>query len=157
MSLLFVPTLIALLRGEAVEEAGASNFFAVFDDNTIVTPSLQQETILPGVTRASILELAAEECGLKPIEKKLTLMELAKAKEAFCCGTGACITPVGSVHLADNFGTETGEAIVFGDGDTPGPVTEKLYHMLTGIQTGSNKELAEKYKSWIHVVEPQGS
>ena len=142
------------LRGEAVEEAGASNFFAVFDDGSIVTPSLQQETILPGVTRMSVLELAAAECGLKPIERRLTLDELRNAKEAFCCGTGACITPVGSVHVADSDGVDSGDAIVYGDGETPGPMTEKLYHMLTGIQTGSNKELAEKYKSWIHIVEP---
>lgn len=141
-----------LYSGEAVEEAGASNFFAVFDDNTIVTPSLQQETILPGVTRASILELAAAECGLKPIERRLTLNELSKAKEAFCCGTGACITPVGSVNI-EAYDSPRYD-IVFGDGETPGPITEKLFHILAGIQTGSNKELAEKYKSWIHVVEP---
>jgi branched-chain amino acid aminotransferase len=142
------------IRGEAVEEAGASNFFAVFDDNTIVTPSLQQETILPGVTRASILELAAAELGLEPCERKLTLEELRRAKEAFCCGTGACITPVGSVNVAEKSGAESADEIVFGDGDTPGPITEKLYHILTGIQTGSDKELAEKYKRWIHIVEP---
>lgn len=143
--------------GEAVEEAGASNFFAVFDDNTIVTPSLQQETILPGVTRASILELAAAELGLEPCERKLTLEELRRAKEAFCCGTGACITPVGSVNVADKTGAESSDEIVFGNGETPGPITEKLYHILTGIQTGSNKELAEKYKRWVHIVEPMNS
>lgn len=142
------------LTGQAVEEAGASNFFAVFPDGTIVTPSLQEETILPGVTRASIFELAAAECGLKPVQRRLALEELRSAKEAFCCGTGACITPVGSVHIADCGGEPSDQEIVFGDGESPGPMTEKLYHMLTGIQTGSNKELAEKYSHWIHVVEP---
>lgn len=119
-----------------------------------MTPSLRQETILPGVTRASILELAAAECGLKPIERRLTLSELRDAKEAFCCGTGACITPVGSVNVADHNGQDLGDEIVFGDGESPGPMTEKLYHMLTGIQTGSDTDLADKYKRWIHVVEP---
>ena len=144
--------------GEAVEEAGASNFFAIFPDGTIVTPSLEPETILPGVTRQSILELAAAECGLSPIERKLTLKELRNAKEAFCCGTGACISPVGSVTVADMTGdAEQEEEIVFGDGATAGPETEKLFRMLTAIQTGSSAELADKYKHWMHVVEPVSS
>ncbi|CAB9504546.1 Branched-chain amino acid aminotransferase [Seminavis robusta] len=137
--------------GEAVEEAGASNFFAIFPDNTIVTPSLQQETILPGVTRQSILELAAAELGLTPVERRLTLEELKQAKEAFCCGTGACISPVGSISVAQADGNVTDE-IVFGS--SAGPLTEKLFRMLTGIQTGSDATLSQKYRHWIHVVEP---
>ena len=144
-----------ILSGETVEEAGASNFFAIMPDNTIITPSLKQETILPGVTRASILELAAAECGLKAVEGKVTLNDLRKASESFCCGTGACITPVGSISVANNASPDTkDEEIQFGDGTSPGPLTEKLYHILTGIQTGSNQELSEKYKQWIHIVKP---
>ena len=88
--------------GEAVEEAGASNFFAVFSDGkslTVVTPSLGNETILPGITRATILELAEKEFGCHVVERRLLLADLHDACEAFCCGTGASITPVGTCCL----------------------------------------------------------
>jgi len=139
------------VTGENVEEAGASNFFAIFANNTIVTPSLGMETILPGVTRDSIMELAKEECGYQLIEGRLTLSDLKEATEAFCCGTGACITPVGCVSVYD--GEKETDRTVFGDGGT-GPLTRKLFNMLTDIQTGTDPILAEKYKQWIHTVEP---
>ena len=143
------------VSGEAVEEAGASNFFTIFPDNTLATPSLSQETILPGVTRQSILELAAAECGLKIREGRITLSELKRAKEAFCCGTGACITPVGSISVTSHTNPESVEdEIKYGDGQTVGLITEKLYYILTGIQSGSNLEMSEKYKQWVHTVKP---
>ena len=124
-------------------------------NSTIITPSLTQETILPGVTRASILELAAAECGLKAKEGKVTLKDLRNASEAFCCGTGACITPVGSITVANSASPDKlDEEITFGDGSSPGPITKKLYDILTGIQTGSNEELSAKYQQWIHTVQP---
>lgn len=142
--------------GEAIEEAGASNFFAVFPNNTIVTPSLDTQTILPGVTRASIMELAARECGCTVQEGRITLDDLKGACEAFCCGTGASITPVASVNVANADGSEdVAAAVVFGDGETPGPLTQRLYKMLLDLQTGADEELNNKYESWIHVVEPQ--
>mmetsp|Transcript_15513 Transcript_15513/g.22797 ORF Transcript_15513/g.22797 Transcript_15513/m.22797 type:complete len:405 (-) Transcript_15513:277-1491(-) len=153
------------LSGEAVEEAGASNFFAVFSKNrTIITPSLDQDTILEGVTRRSILELASNECGYEVRERRLTLDDLQDADEAFCCGTGASVTPVGSVSVAhkDDLTTFVRRKIVFGDNDDdddndtskPGPLTKTLYKMLLSIQMGTDKKLCEKYKHWIHVVEP---
>lgn len=141
------------LTGAGVEEAGASNFFAYFaSNNTLVTPSLEPLTILPGITRQSIMELAEKECGCSVIEKRLTLGELRQADEAFCCGTGAVITPVGCVSVLDRDGNER-EMMQFGDEET-GPMTRKLFDMLTGIQTGSNADLAKKYEQWIHVVQP---
>lgn len=148
--------------GEAVEEAGASNFFAVFPNRTIVTPSLESETILPGVTRASIIELAEKECGCTVVEGRITLSDLKGACEAFCCGTGASITPVGSVsigHSHDEAGSSGDEyreetVALFGDGITPGPITQRLYEVLLKIQTGSDASFNERYKHWIHVVEP---
>jgi branched-chain amino acid aminotransferase len=138
--------------GECVEEAGASNFFAVFSDNRLVTPSLDSLTILPGVTRRSLLELAEKECGMKVEEGTITLDDLATATEAFCCGTGACITPVGSVSIFD--GEKETSKIVFGNGRV-GETTRALYDMLIGIQFGTcSGPLAAKYKHWIHVVEP---
>jgi branched-chain amino acid aminotransferase len=148
-------------RGQAVEEAGASNFFVVYPNNTIVTPSLDSETILPGVTRASIIELARRECGCTVIEQRLTLTDIRNgACEAFCCGTGASITPVGSITVAQitDAGSHEGGAddaiIEFGDGTTPGPLTQRLYKMLLDLQTGVDEELNQKYDDWIHVVEP---
>lgn len=132
---------------------GASNFFAYFAHNkTLVTPSLDTLTILPGVTRQSIMELAQIECGCTVLERRLTLIELREADEAFCCGTGAVITPVGCVSVLGKDGEET-EVIQFGDGET-GPMTRTLFDMLTGIQSGSNAELAIKYSHWIKIVEP---
>eukprot|EP00934_Nitzschia_sp_Nitz4_P003524 Nitzschia sp. Nitz4//scaffold232_size35869//3897//5207//NITZ4_007801-RA/size35869-snap-gene-0.50-mRNA-1//-1//CDS//3329543312//3514//frame0 len=143
------------VTGEAIEEAGASNFFAVFPNKTIVTPSLDSETILAGVTRASILELVEKECGYTVREGRLTLSDLKGASEAFCCGTGASVTPVGSVSVLNKDGSDDTEAgVVFRDGQTPGPLTQKVFQLLLGIQTGSDKKLLQKYSDWIHIVEP---
>jgi branched-chain amino acid aminotransferase len=139
------------VTGQAVEEAGASNFFAVFANNTIVTPSLDMDTILPGVTRDSILELAKVECGYTVITRRLTLDDLKDATESFCCGTGAVITPVGCISILN--GDEEEDLIAFGDGGT-GSLTRRLYNMLTSIQSGTDEKLAEKYKDWIHIVKP---
>lgn len=102
------------------------------------------------------MELAERECGCTVREGRLTLDDLKEACEAFCCGTGASITPVGSVNVANADGTEDAAAAVrYGDGDTPGPLTQRLYKMLLDLQTGSDEELNRKYESWIHVVEPE--
>lgn len=142
--------------GEAIEEASASNFFAIFPNGTIVTPSLDRETILAGVTRASIIELAEKECGCHVVEGRLTLSDLREASEAFCCGTAAAITPVGSVSVANSDGSDSTdfEPVVWGDGSSPGPLTQRLYKMLLGLQTGVEEDLNEKYSHWIHVVVP---
>jgi branched-chain amino acid aminotransferase len=147
---------VFFFSGEAIEEAGASNFFAVFPNNTIITPSLDSHTILPGVTRASVMELAERECGCIVVEGRVTLADLKEACEAFCCGTGASITPVGSVHVVNADGSDDAEAaVVFGDGTmTPGPITQRLYKTLLDLQTGADEALNEKYEDWIHVVEP---
>ena len=121
---------------------------------------MDTETILPGVTRASIIELAKRECNCEVIEQRLTISHLRHGDpcEAFCCGTGASITPVGSVTVLEEDdgadGASKGSIIKFGDGLTPGPLTQRLYKMLLDLQTGVDEELNEKYKDWIHVVEP---
>jgi len=149
------------VHGEFIEEAGASNFFAVLDDQTIVTPTLETNTILPGITRASIIELAGSELGYKVEERNLSIKELSRAKECFCCGTGASVTPVGCVNYCSTpnaDGEEESEDdldFVFGDGKAPGPVTKELYRLLLGIQSGDlSEELNKKYQKWIHVVDP---
>ncbi len=77
-----------------VEEAGASNFFVVDKSGTVRTPNLG--SILPGVTRDSVLTLARD-LGLKVKEGPLPIAEVMEAQEAWCTGTAAVITPVGSV------------------------------------------------------------
>lgn len=143
-------------NNEAIEEAGASNFFAVFPNNTIITPSLSDETILPGVTRASIMELAKNECNLNVVEGRLTIDDLRRASEAFCCGTGASITPVGSVAVTtkENPLVEAEPGVTFGIGERAGPVTERLYNLLLKIQMGTDEDLNKRYGHWVHVVDP---
>jgi branched-chain amino acid aminotransferase len=153
------------ISDECIEEAGASNFFAIFPGNKMMTPSLDSETILPGVTRASIIELARTECGMDVVEGTVTLKDLEHATEAFCCGTGASITPVGSVNVTNrqrknddnldsNNATNLETEIVFGDGRLAGPITQRLYNLLLNIQTGNDEELNQKYGHWIHTVKP---
>lgn len=140
-----------------VEEAGASNFFAVFG-NRLRTPDIGRGTILPGVTRASILQLAAE-LGMEVEEGPLSLEALKDADEVFCCGTGACITPVASVTceaLADQArdastdpepsGAPRGPSMHFPAG--PGPVTQKLASLFSGIWSG---HLADNH-GWLREV-----
>lgn len=143
-------------NNKAIEEAGASNFFAVFPNKTIVTPSLSDETILPGVTRASIMELAKNECGYTISEGKLTIDDLRGASEAFCCGTGASITPVGSVDVTtrENPLVESEKGVTFGTGERAGPITEQLYNLLLKIQMGTDADLNKRYGHWVHVVDP---
>jgi len=142
-----------------IEEAGASNFFAVFPNKTIVTPWLDDGTILPGVTRSSVIELARNELGSTIQERRLSIHELKDATEAFCCGTGASITPVGCVNYLDNSITDDNSfEVVFGDGMKPGPTTERIYQLLKTIQNGSCHDeddyLHQKYAHWCFPVNP---
>jgi len=114
-----------------VEEMGGMNIFFGYGDR-LVTPPLSG-TLLPGVTRASVLTLARQ-LGLKIEERPLTLADWeadcrnGAMTEAFACGTAAVITPIGRVV------TPTGEFKV-GDGD-PGSATQRLRAALVDIQRG---------------------
>lgn len=137
----------------ALEEAGASNLFVVFRNGTLATPTLSTATILPGVTRQSIIDLARDELGLEVIEGRITLDDMKESVvEAFCYGTGACITPVGEVSIDHNDEGMEDESIVFGE--EPGPLTKQLYRMLTDLQTGTDADLCAKYRHWIHQIDP---
>ncbi len=147
-------------EGEYIEEAGASNFFALLKDKkTLVTPSLENGTILPGVTRASLIELAKAELGLTVVERPLSVRELKDdVDECFCCGTGASVTPVGRISYLSNPSGESSDddfVVIFGDGVAPGTITKKLYNILIGIQSGDCEDAAllEKYEKWIHIVD----
>jgi branched-chain amino acid aminotransferase len=111
---------------EYIDEVGTANFFAMIDGK-LVTPALKG-TILPGITRRSILVLAEKKLGLKVEERDISYKELFKdsCTEAFCSGTAAVITPIGSVTIND-------KKRIFNNGE-PGEFTKKLYDLLTGIQ-----------------------
>lgn len=122
-----------------VEEMGGMNLFFVLgsgDDARLVTPELSG-TLLPGVTRASLVELAAE-LGYPVEERRISVEEWEKKAatgeltETFACGTAAVITPVGAVKSADSDFTIAG--------GEPGPVTLRLREKLTAIQHGTDPD-----------------
>ena len=128
-----------------VEELGGMNVFFVFDDGSMLTPPLGG-TILPGVTRDSILTLARDE-GHRPCARSATAIDQWRAdaasgrlREAFACGTAAVVTPIGKIKSADG-------GFVIGNGGG-GPVAEALRAKLVGIQRG---EIADEY-GWVRRV-----
>ena len=118
-----------------IEEVGAANFFCL-KDGTLYTPELTG-TILPGITRDSIIQLARH-LGYEVVEGKVEAEFALQADEAFCCGTAAVISPIGSI-------THGAVKKVFSDGK-PGAVTTQLYNALTGIQN----ETEEDIFGWLH-------
>ncbi len=118
-----------------IDEVGAMNVFFVINGE-VVTPALDTGSILPGVTRASCIELL-KSWGYKVSERRLALAEVVEANkagklnEAFGTGTAAVISPIGEL---DN----EAERIVLNGGKI-GPIAQKLYDNLTGIQWGSIK------------------
>ena len=109
-----------------IEEVGVANFFALFGD-TLVTPALSG-SILPGVTRDSVLQLAAERFELQVEERDVSIDEALGADELFCSGTAAVISPIGYI-------SHEGEDHQFSGGEV-GPRTRALYEALTAIQHG---------------------
>lgn len=106
-----------------IEEVGAANFFCVKGD-TVMTPKLG--SILPGITRKSVLQIASEVMGLQVVEKNLSVEEALAADEAFCSGTAAVVSSIGSI-------TCEGHETIYNDFKV-GPVTQALYDHLTRIQ-----------------------
>ena len=127
-----------------VEELGGMNIFFVFDDGSMVTPPLGG-TILPGITRSSLLTLAKDK-GIKVREDRYSIDQWrtdsrsGRLREAFACGTAAVVTPIGTVRSKD------GEFKIGNGG--PGTQTEDLKSALVGIQRG---HAADTY-GWIHKV-----
>lgn len=111
-----------------IEEAGAANFFGITGDNVFVTPV--SPSILPSITRRSLVHLAEHELGMKVEERDIPIDSISEFVEAGACGTAAVIAPIGAIVHNDK------ETLFYADGKTPGPVTTKLYKLLTGIQSG---------------------
>lgn len=111
-----------------IEETGGANIIFITKDNTVVTP--KSDTILPSVTRRSIMQTARDYLGLKTEEREIFIDEIKNFKECALCGTAAVLSPVGKIV---NHGDET----VFPSGmNDMGEITKKLYTTLRGIQLG---------------------
>jgi len=114
-----------------VEETGGANFIFVTKDNKVVTP--KSDSILPSITRRSIMYVAKEYLGLETEEREVPLAEVEEFAECGLCGTAAVISPVGRI-------VDHGKEICMPSGmEEMGPVTKKLYDTLTGIQMGHIK------------------
>ena len=124
-----------------VEETGGANFLFVTKDNKVVTP--KYDSILPSITRRSLVYVAKEYLGLEVEEREVLFDEVKDFAECGLCGTAAVISPVGKI-------VDHGKEICMPSGmEKMGPITQKLYDTLTGIQMGR----LEAPKGWIHVVE----
>ena len=125
-----------------VEELGGMNIFFVFDDGSMLTPPLGG-TILPGITRDSILTLARDR-GIAVREERYGIdqwradAQSGRLREAFACGTAAVVTPIGTVRSVEG-------AFTIGDGGSAGPLTQALRTALVDIQRG----LAPDPHGWV--------
>ena len=123
-----------------VEETGGANFLFVTKDNKVVTP--KSDSILPSITRRSLVYVAKEYLGLEVEEREVYFDEVKDFAECGLCGTAAVISPVGKI-------VDHGKEICMPRGMTEmGPVTKKLYETLTGIQMGR----LEAPEGWIKVI-----
>ena len=124
-----------------VEETGGANFIFVTKDNKVVTP--KSSSILPSITRRSLITVAKDYLGLEVEEREVEFSEVADFAECGLCGTAAVISPVGKIY-------DHGREIAFPSGmEEMGPITKKLYETLTGIQMGR----IEAPEGWIRVIE----
>lgn len=133
------------IEGRYIEEVGAMNICFVYEGKRIVTPSLSG-SILPGITRNSILTLAPS-LGYEITEERLDIHEVladiasGKITEAFGCGTAAVISPVGKLCLK-------GQDYIINNNES-GKVSKHLYDELTGIQYGTRED---KF-GWIQTLD----
>ena len=121
-----------------IEEVGAANFFCI-KGNKILSPELDG-SILPGITRRSILQLAQEKFGLEAEEKKVSVEEVLEADELFASGTAAIISPIGLINFE-------GKDYTFNNGEV-GTLTTKIYKTLIAIQHG----LQEDPYGWVYKI-----
>ena len=123
-----------------IEEVGAANFFGVTQENIYITP--KSSSILNSITNRSIRWLAEHKLGLKVVEGDIYFNKLDDLVEAGACGTAALITPVGSI-------THYGIKHVFPYNKEMGPISKKLYDLLSGIQFGE----IEDPNHWVTVLD----
>jgi branched-chain amino acid aminotransferase len=124
-----------------VEETGGANFLFVTKDGKVVTP--KSDTILPSITRRSLMHVAEHYLGLEVEQREVYFDEVKDFAECGLCGTAAVISPVGKI-------VDHGKEICLPSGmEKMGPITQKLYDTLTSIQMGH----LDAPEGWIHVIE----
>ena len=125
-----------------VEETGGANFLFVTKEGKIVTPKSKSDSILPSITRRSLMVVAKDILGMDIEQREVPFEEVPEFVECGLCGTAAVIAPVGKIN-------DHGKEICFASGmDEMGPVLKKLYDTLTGIQMGT----VEGPEGWIHEI-----
>ncbi len=122
-----------------IEEVGSANFFGITADNQFITPV--SPSILPSITKYSLLYLAEKRLGMTAVEGDVYLNQLDQFTEAGACGTAAVISPIGGLETGNGFHVFYSETEV-------GPVTTKLYNELVGIQFGD----VEAPEGWIEKI-----
>ena len=125
-----------------IEETGGANILFIDGDGNLVTP--KSNSILPSITRRSLMIVAEKYLGIKVSHREVTLKEVEEGnfKECGLCGTAAVISPVGCIN-------DHGKEIKFASGmDKMGPTLQKLYDTLTGIQMGR----IEAPEGWIYEI-----
>ena len=123
-----------------VEETGGANFIFITKDGKLVTP--KSDTILPSITRRSIMYVAENILGMEVEQRDVLFSEVPDFVECGLCGTAAVISPVGKIN-------DHGKEICFPSGmEEMGPTIKKLYDTLTGIQMGT----IEAPEGWIYEV-----
>ena len=120
-----------------IEETGGANIIFITKDGKLVTP--KSDTILPSITRRSLMQVAKDYLGMEVEEREIALSEIADFAECGLCGTAAVISPVGKI-------VDHGKEINFAG---MGPTIQKLYDTLTGIQMGR----IQGPEGWIQVIE----
>ena len=123
-----------------IEETGGANLIFVDKNGDLVIP--KSDSILPSITRRSLTTVGEKYLGCKVTERPVKFEEIKDFQECGLCGTAAVISPVGSIN-------DHGKEFVFPAGmEKMGPVTQKLYYTLTGIQNGH----IEGPEGWVHVI-----
>ena len=123
-----------------IEETGGANILFVTKDGKLVTP--KSDSILPSITRRSLVQVAKDYLNMEVEERKINKNELADFAECGLCGTAAVISPIGKIN-------DHGKEIIYNDGkDEMGPVLNKLRDTLTGIQMGTIKAP----EGWIYEI-----
>ena len=123
-----------------IEETGGANIIFITKDGKLVTP--KSSSILPSITRCSIVQIAKDYLGMEVEEREVYLSEVEDFAECGLCGTAAVISPVGKI-------VDHGKEICLPSGmDEMGPTLKKLYDTLTGIQMGR----IEAPEGWIKTI-----
>ena len=123
-----------------VEETGGANVLFVKKDGTLVVPQSFTDSILPSITRRSLVDVAEKMLGMTVEQRPVRFDEIDQFVECGMCGTAAVISPVGEIDNGD-------KKVVYGM-EHVGPVMKKLRETLTGIQSGA----IEDKHNWVHKI-----